>query len=113
MFFIILIRFLVSGIVLQYDFQTAVGQIIFDSSGNQYDGILGKNLLVESIDAILTDRGAYFTGGQQISIPPNNLFPNTILPITTSYLFVIGFKPISAGCLLSITNGATVKMQLC
>ena len=104
---------LASSSVLYYPFTTLVGQLIQDSTGNDFDGVLGTTLLIESSDAILTDRGAYFNSGTRISVPPNAIHPLSLLPITNTYLFVITFKVLGPGCLLSITNGATTKLSAC
>ena len=98
---------------LSYPFTTSVGQLVQDSSGNNFDGVLGSTLLTESNDAILTDRGAYFNSGTRISVPPNAIHPDSLLPITNTFLFVITFKVLGPGCLLSITNGATTKLSAC
>ena len=95
------------------DLTSSAGQILFDSSVNNYDSILGSTLLVESTDAVLTDRGAYFSDGTRISMPPNNLKPTTLLPIAVDYVFVLNVKPLDAGCILSVTNSTTVKLSLC
>ena len=108
-----LIIFLVEASLLQLDLTGSVGQIILDSSGNNLDSILGTTLLVESTDAILTDRGAYFNAGTRISLPPNNLHPESLPPISSSYVFTLTFKVLSAGCILSVTNSGSTLQSLC
>ena len=98
---------------LEYDFKTAVGQMIVDKSGSGLNSILGGSILIESVDPILTDRGAYFNGSTYISMPPNTLYPNSHLSITSDYLFTLCLKPLIAGCVLSIVDGATTKLKLC
>lgn len=103
----------VIGTLLEYDLRNSIGQLAYDLSGNNLHGILGKTLFVESNDAIFTDRGAYFSGGTRISALPNNIRPNYLLPISSTYLFLISFKPLGSGCLLSITNGSSTKLEIC
>ena len=101
------------SLLLEYQFSSSVGQLIFDATSNHYDAAQGSSLLVESTDPISTDRGVYFAGGTLLSLFPNCLNSFTLLPLSVPYLFVIDFYAISAGCLVSITNGSTTKMSIC
>ena len=110
---VILLLLLVDASLLKLNLKTSVGQIIEDSSGLHLDAVLGTSLLIEPTDAILTDRGAYFSSGTLISLPPNKLHPSSLLSISNQYIILLFFKALGAGCIFSVTNGSTTKQSLC
>lgn len=110
---ILLLTESIKGTLLEYNLQGSVGQISFDTSENSLHANSGSTLLEESNDPIYTDRGAYFDQAQILTLPPNPLRPQSVLPINSNFLFTLTFKALSSGCLITITNSLSEKITLC
>lgn len=70
-----LLFILVHEALLEYDFTTAVGQIVLDKSGNSNDGVSGTALGTGVGDPVFTDREMYIYHNPYLTLPTNKIHP--------------------------------------
>lgn len=61
----------IDSAVVLYNFHSARGQIVEDSSGNGYHGVSGSSVGIDSSDVLFTDRGAFFQNSHVHIAPPS------------------------------------------
>ena len=105
------VSYAAEALTTHYKFYTSIGQVILDSSGNNYHATLGQNLEEDDSDPIPTDRGMYFTSSTYVNPPSNALILQEFIPLSNFYIFFFAFI-ISNGNFFSITNSGSTVLTL-
>lgn len=98
--------------IVEYKFGHNFGDFFADYSGNGNSGINGLTLATETgIDAMPTDRGAYFSSQSMITLPPNTLKPYSF-NFTNEFLLTtwIYAKGTSSGIITSSSNSQGLQI---
>lgn len=96
--FITLLNLVNSAILAQYRFGLSFGQVLKDYTSNARHCINGDSWTTTTNDAVLTDRGAYFSGGsEQLTFPPNDKVASSF-NIPSTYSIAIWLNPDCTSC---------------
>lgn len=96
--FIRLLNLASSAILAQYRFGKGFGQVLKDFTANEHHCVNGESWTTSTNDALITDRGAYFSGmTEQITFPPNDRVL-TSFSIPSTYSIAIWLSPDCTSC---------------